>query len=217
VALMKSELLGIFGARGHGRDTLLFASEAFGGEIVFIDDAPEGKDWNGVPVLTFPEFCRMTDRRRRIAIAIGDCRSRSAVWDRVVAENIEICSVKAPSSSVWPGSQIGAGALISPHVVISAGVSVGRGLIANTMSSIAHDCQIGDFVTLAPGALCNGCVHIGDFATIGAGALIKQGTLDTPRRIGKGAIIGMGAVVTRDVDDFETVVGNPARAIANAT
>jgi acetyltransferase-like isoleucine patch superfamily enzyme len=76
-----------------------------------------------------------------------------------------------------------------------------------------HDCTIGDFVTLAPGALVNGAVEIGDGAYVGAGAVIKQGAAGAPRRIGAGAVIGMGAVVTRDVADGETVVGNPARTL----
>jgi maltose O-acetyltransferase len=47
-----------------------------------------------------------------------------------------------------------------------------------------------------------------DFAWIGERALVLQG-----RRIGKGAIVGAGAVVTRDVEPFTIVGGNPARVI----
>lgn len=45
-------------------------------------------------------------------------------------------------------------------------------------------------------------------ATIGANATILCGIV-----IGKGALIGAGSVVTRDVPDYTTVVGNPARVI----
>jgi acetyltransferase-like isoleucine patch superfamily enzyme len=40
-------------------------------------------------------------------------------------------------------------------------------------------------------------IHIEDHAYIGTGAIIKQGTPDKPLVIGKGAVIGMGAVVTK--------------------
>ena len=48
-----------------------------------------------------------------------------------------------------------------------------------------------------------------DGASIGSGAVLLGGV-----RIGAGAMIGAGAVVTRDVEAGETVVGNPARALA---
>ncbi|NWL35203.1 acetyltransferase [Paenarthrobacter nitroguajacolicus] len=51
--------------------------------------------------------------------------------------------------------------------------------------------------------------EIGDDAWIGAGAIILPGC----RRIGTGAVVGAGSVVTKDVPDFSVVVGNPARPI----
>jgi len=51
-------------------------------------------------------------------------------------------------------------------------------------------------------------VEIGDDVWIGARAIILPG-----RKIGKGAIIGAGAVVTKDVPDYAVVGGNPAKII----
>jgi acetyltransferase-like isoleucine patch superfamily enzyme len=49
------------------------------------------------------------------------------------------------------------------------------------------------------GVKCNGNIHIEDHAYIGAGAVIKQGTPAQPLVIGRGAVVGMGAVVTKSV------------------
>jgi virginiamycin A acetyltransferase len=46
-------------------------------------------------------------------------------------------------------------------------------------------------------------------AWLGDGALITPGC----RRIGIGAVVGAGAVVTKDVPDFAVVVGNPAKIL----
>ncbi len=50
---------------------------------------------------------------------------------------------------------------------------------------------------------------IGDDAWIGANAIVLPGC----GRIGRGAVVGAGSVVTRDVPDFAVVAGNPARLI----
>jgi acetyltransferase-like isoleucine patch superfamily enzyme len=54
-------------------------------------------------------------------------------------------------------------------------------------------------------------VVIEDHAYIGTGAIIKQGDPDRPLIIGRGAVVGMGAVVTKSVAPGTTVIGNPAR------
>lgn len=51
-------------------------------------------------------------------------------------------------------------------------------------------------------------VHIGDHAWIGARAMILPGV-----KVGTGAVVAAGAVVTRDVADYEVVGGVPARKI----
>ncbi|MBX7194414.1 MAG: N-acetyltransferase [Sandaracinaceae bacterium] len=51
-----------------------------------------------------------------------------------------------------------------------------------------------------------GKTHVHEGASIGAGAVIISGVT-----IGRFAMVGAGAVVTRDVDDYQLVFGNPAR------
>lgn len=45
---------------------------------------------------------------------------------------------------------------------------------------------------------------------VGAGAIVLKGVT-----VGVGAVIGAGAVVTKDIDDYCIVAGNPARVIRN--
>jgi acetyltransferase-like isoleucine patch superfamily enzyme len=55
-------------------------------------------------------------------------------------------------------------------------------------------------------------VSIGDDVWIGGHALVCKGV-----RIGSGAVIGGGSVVTRDVSSYSVVAGNPARVIKERT
>jgi UDP-N-acetylglucosamine acyltransferase len=79
------------------------------------------------------------------------------------------------------------------------------GFIMN-QSYVAHDCSLGDGVTLASSVLLAGHVEIGDFANLGLGAVVHQ-----RRKIGVGSMVGMGSVVTRDLPPFSKAFGNPAR------
>ena len=49
---------------------------------------------------------------------------------------------------------------------------------------------------------------IGHDVWIGEGVIIKQGV-----KIGNGAVVGMGSIVTKDVEPYSIVAGNPARLI----
>ncbi len=51
-------------------------------------------------------------------------------------------------------------------------------------------------------------VRIGDEVWIGGGAILLPGVT-----IGKGSVIGAGAVVTKDIPPYTVAVGNPARVL----
>lgn len=53
-----------------------------------------------------------------------------------------------------------------------------------------------------------GGIRIEDDCWIGGGVIILQGVT-----IGKGAVVGAGSIVTKDVEPYSVVVGNPARKI----
>ncbi|TYL52509.1 acyl-ACP--UDP-N- acetylglucosamine O-acyltransferase [Agromyces mariniharenae] len=77
---------------------------------------------------------------------------------------------------------------------------------------VAHDCSLDDGVTLASSVLLAGHVHVGALANLGLGTTVHQG-----RYIGRGAMVGMSSVVTRDIPPFAKAYGSPARvASANA-
>ncbi len=73
-------------------------------------------------------------------------------------------------------------------------------------SVVSHDCVVGNYTVIAGGVCVSGQVEIGESSYLGSGSLIRNGL-----RIGTRTLVGMGAVVTRDLEDDQVVVGNPAR------
>ena len=141
-------------------------------------------------------------------------------------------------SSIIEATEIGSGVTIWQYVVILSGAKIGNDVNICSHCFIEGDVEIGNRVTIKNGVqLWNGIkvednVFIGpnvtfsndryprsknemyeqekiivrNGASIGAGAVILPGI-----SIGDSAIIGAGSVVTKDVEPYTIVAGNPAK------
>ncbi len=101
------------------------------------------------------------------------------------------------------------GVVVGRYVSIADGVSIfTRNHPMNTLSTHPF------FFNRCLGVIEQDAVRYGPFevasdAWVGANAIFTPGC----RRVGLGAVVGAGSVVTRDVPDFAIVVGNPAKVI----
>jgi len=184
-------------------------------DIVFVDDDPAlvGSEVHGIPVVSFEDLIAEQDRERKVSVAVADSQVRQRLVKRCEESGFRFFSIVDPSHISNDNVQVGEGAILCANTIITGDATIGSHFHCNIYSYVAHDCRIGDYVTFAPRVSCNGRVEIDDYAYIGTGVVIKQGTHERPLRIGKGAIVGMGAVVLADVADGEVVVGNPAKTL----
>ena len=215
---MGNRLFGLYGAGGFGREVLPLARAQLGPDwrIVFIETEPHAAEVNGVPLLSEDDFFAERASEHSFAIAIADSHARETIGQRCSRRGARAVSLAAGNATVYDANRIGHGAILCAHTTITSNAEIGCHFHANIYSYVAHDCVIGDYVTFAPRVSCNGNVHIRDHAYIGTGAMIRPGIPGgRPLTIGEGAVVGMGAVVTRDVEPYTTVVGNPARVIAS--
>jgi acetyltransferase-like isoleucine patch superfamily enzyme len=148
----------------------------------------------------------------------------------IIISELAICesSTIGKRTRIWPLS----------HVLAKAVIGADCNICENVF--VENDVSIGDRVTIKNGVqICDGITnendvfvgpnvtftndrypksknknfslertHISKGASIGANSTILPGI-----RIGEGAVIGEGSVVTRDVEANCVVIGNPARKI----
>jgi sugar O-acyltransferase (sialic acid O-acetyltransferase NeuD family) len=208
-------LYGVYGASGFGREVmpLLRAQVSTDPDAicVFVDDNCTEDIVNSHKCMTFEQFVSHPAKHRAVSIAIGDSTTRNMLATKCEINGIGFIDIQAQNCMVLDETLVAPGLILCGFATITANASIGRHFHGNIYSYVAHDCVIGDFVTFAPRAMCNGNVHVKDHAYIGTGAILRQGRPGKPLVIGAGAIVGMGAVVTRDVPPGATVVGNPAK------
>ena len=126
-------------------------------------------------------------------------------------------------SHIMPGCSIGRNCNIGQNVVISPLVVLGNNVKVQNNVSVYTGVTCGDDVFLGPSCVFTNVVnprsavsrkdqylktHVGKGASIGANATIVCG-----HTIGEYAMIGAGAVVTKDIPPYALVVGNPSRQI----
>lgn len=200
--------LAILGASGHGK-VVADAAELLGWDKVqFFDDAWPQLAKNGPWSVAgnTEALLQGVAEFDGVVVAIGNNQIRQLKQQELAIAGARLVSVVHPSAVVSKHAVIGVGSVVFANAVINACATVAAGCIVNTGTVIEHDCVLGDFAHVSPNAVIAGGVRVGPLAWVGACASVRQLI-----EVGEGAVVGMGAVVTKDVPPGATVVGNPAK------
>jgi len=143
-------------------------------------------------------------------------------------DKLHVTCYISPRSSVrnYKNLSLGRNCVINANVVVWCSMKTGNNIQINPGSCLYGHIEIGDDVMIAPNVTLAGGNHgiarngiamisqqsvakgirIENDVWIGANAVVVDGVA-----IGEGAVVGAGAVVTKDVERYSVVVGNPAR------
>lgn len=136
-------------------------------------------------------------------IAIGDNTVRKNIAENY---NVKYYTAIHPSSIIALDVSIEEGTVVMANTVINTSAKIGRHCIVNTGAIIEHDNIIENYVHVSPNATLSGTVKVGTMTHIGSGAAIKNNI-----NICNNCIIGVGAVVVKDIKEPGVYVGVPAR------
>ncbi|NJO77656.1 MAG: acyltransferase [Cyanobacteria bacterium RM1_2_2] len=126
--------------------------------------------------------------------------------DVIVSRN---CVIQCKTDSLTLGNRVDIGC----NTILSSG----NGIFIGDSVLIAGNCYIGggryvtdriDIPMMEQGVYSKGPVVIGNDVWLGAGAIVLDGV-----RIGKGCVVGAGALVTKELPDYSIAVGVPAQVV----
>jgi sugar O-acyltransferase (sialic acid O-acetyltransferase NeuD family) len=155
---------------------------------------------SGYPVLgapdaltAYPQACLVADNE----------------WPRALPIPRErLISLVAPDAFLSRSAAIGRGCVIYPHCFVGLNARLGDDVFCLSGSILNHDVVIEDRVVIASGVRLAGSVHVEADCYLGQACTVRQ-----LLRIGRGSLIGMGAVVVKDVPPNSVIVGNPGRRL----
>lgn len=119
------------------------------------------------------------------------------------------------------GCEIGDGTFIGPFVEITRGTRIGRNCKIESHSFLCDAVEVEDEVFIGHGTMFTNdlyprtdrqVVYLKTLVCYGA-SIGTNATIVAGLTIGRHAIVGAGAVVTKSVPDFAVVAGNPARIL----
>jgi sugar O-acyltransferase (sialic acid O-acetyltransferase NeuD family) len=145
-----------------------------------------------------------------LAVAVGDNHLRGLAAQRILAlrPQARLETLIHPAASVSRAATIGPGAIVMAGCRIAAGAKIGRLAYLNANTVVAHDCLLGDCVSMSPCASLGGWVSVGDRTMLGMNSAVREKS-----SLGADVLVGACSFVNTDFNDGLVVAGAPAKRL----
>jgi sugar O-acyltransferase (sialic acid O-acetyltransferase NeuD family) len=201
-AAMTAEMI-IYGGGGHAKTVLEMAQAIGAFRIAGIvdDNIAAGTQILGVPVLGGREkLAGLLERGVSLAAngvgGIIDINVRVRLFELLEELGFGLPILLHPRATVERSAQVGDGTQVFANAYIGSSALLRPKCMVNTGAIVSHDCEIGSYTHIAPGALLAGHVRVGERTLVGMGVTTAIGI-----KVGDGVRIGNGAILYADVPD----------------
>ena len=194
----------IFGGGGHAKSIMEMVKQLDRYVIAGILDDDKtliGKEVLGIPVLgSRVLFPRLIEQGVKLAAngvgGILDINVRIKIFKSLENAGFSCPALVHPRATVESSAVIEEGVQVFANAYVGSAVRLHPFCMVNTNAVVSHDCVIGMYSHIAPGALLAGEVQVGARTLIGMGVTIAIGVC-----IGDNVRIGNGAIILADVPD----------------
>lgn len=143
-----------------------------------------------------------------VYIGIGSNAARAKCAARLRAVQATLPACVAPTAFIARDAQIDSGAVICAGAVVGSKAKIGRDTIINSLSSVDHDCVLGDLSQVTAGVTFGGTVRTGTNCFFGIkSAIIPNMT------IGENVQVMAGCLIVSNVESNVIMGGNPGRLV----
>ncbi len=193
----------IFGAGGHAKTIMEMVVQIGRYKIAGIvdDNIAAGTQVMGIRVVGTRSILPMLlEQGVKLAAngvgGITDINIRVRIFEYLRNSGFSFPSLIHPRAMVEPSAKVGDGVQVFAGAYVGSEAELLPMCMVNTNAVISHDCKIGTYTHIAPGALLAGGVQVGDRTLIGMGVTTAIGI-----KIGSAVRIGNGATMLADVPD----------------
>ncbi|MEB2779637.1 acetyltransferase [Algoriphagus persicinus] len=201
----------VAGAGGHGLEVAFLLQELgfTSSEIYYFDEDVSKAEYSSEKDSLILEGDALNSKLKqdpRFVLGVGNPSFREKLFHFLTKLGGTLYGMSCVAKPASGNSTIVFDAM--PYSFIGPDTKIGLGVLVNTRAHVHHECVIGDFSEIGPGAMLLGGCKIGKKCRIGAGAVVLPGV-----ELGNEVIVGAGAVVTRSVLHQSVLVGIPAQPV----
>jgi sugar O-acyltransferase (sialic acid O-acetyltransferase NeuD family) len=177
----------------------------------------ETRELYGMPVVPFgPELVKRYPPSRHSAfVAITYThfnRARERLYRAVKELGYDVVSYVSSKAFVWHNVAIGENCFIFEANVLQHHVRVGDNVILWSGNHIGHRSLIEDNCFISSHVVVSGYCEVGPYTFLGVNTSVRDYV-----KIAPNCIVGAGAVITKDTEEGNVYVGNPARATGKSS